>query len=144
MDIPAIRKKDRRSSDFRIPELLFRLSSIRYYFRAARFIPDAGEFSGSGFVGPEVLGFDCEVTLEVTTMNVVVYTMHGWSGCHHAKEFLSRNGVQFTERNVSEDLKAREELLAMGFRAVPVIKVDSQTILGFDPQKLKPLLGLKG
>jgi hypothetical protein len=31
----------------------------------------------------------------------------------------------------------------MGFRAVPVIKVDSQTVLGFDPQKLKPLLGLK-
>jgi hypothetical protein len=56
---------------------LFRISSIRYYFRAARFIPGAGEFFGSGFVGPEVLGFECEVTLEVTTMNVVVYTMHG-------------------------------------------------------------------
>ena len=77
-------------------------------------------------------------------MNVIVYTMHGCSGCTHAKEFLSRNEVKYTERNVSEDPKAREELLAMGFRAVPVIKLDDQTLLGFDPQKLKQFLGLRG
>jgi glutaredoxin 3 len=78
------------------------------------------------------------------TMNVTVYTMHGCSACDRAREFLSRNGVKFDERNVSEDSKAREELLAMGFRAAPVIKVDSQTMLGFDPEKLKQFLGLKG
>jgi len=77
-------------------------------------------------------------------MNVTVYTMNTCSACNHAKEFLVRNGVKFTERNVSEDSKAREELLAMGFRAAPVIKVDNQTMLGFDPVKLKQFLGLKG
>lgn len=76
-------------------------------------------------------------------MNVTVYTMHGCNACHHAKEFLTRNGVEFTERNVSEDAKAREELLAMGYRAAPVIKVDNQAMLGFDAEKLKHFLGLK-
>jgi len=77
-------------------------------------------------------------------MNVTVYTMHGCSACARAKEFLDRNHVKFTELNVSEDSRAREELLAMGYRAAPVIKVDNQTMLGFDADKLKQFLGLKG
>jgi glutaredoxin len=77
-------------------------------------------------------------------VNVTVYTMHGCSACNHAREFLARNGVKYTERNVSDDAKAREELLAMGYRAAPVIKVDNQTMLGFDAEKLKQFLGLKG
>ena len=77
-------------------------------------------------------------------MNVTVYTMHGCNACNHAKEFLTRNGVEFTERNVSEDSEAREELLAMGYRAAPVIKVDNQAMLGFDAEKLKHFLVLKG
>src|ERR1700683_5747255 len=77
-------------------------------------------------------------------MNVTVYTMHGCGACDRAKEFLARNGVKFTELNVSEDTRAREELLAMGYRAAPVIKVDNQTMLGFDADKLKQFLGLKG
>ena len=76
-------------------------------------------------------------------MNVTVYTMNCCSACVHAKEFLSQNGVEFVERNVSEDSRAREELLAMGYRAAPVIKIDNQTMLGFDPDKLKQFLGLK-
>jgi len=77
-------------------------------------------------------------------MNVTVYTMHGCNACSRAKEFLALNHVEFTEHNVSEDTKAREELLAMGYRAAPVIKVDNQTMLGFDAEKLKQFLGLKG
>jgi|HubBroStandDraft_1064217.scaffolds.fasta_scaffold1111259_1 glutaredoxin len=77
-------------------------------------------------------------------MNVTVYTMHGCGACDRAKEFLARNGVKYTELNVSEDTRAREELLAMGYRAAPVIKVDNQTMLGFDAEKLKQFLGLKG
>ncbi len=77
-------------------------------------------------------------------MNVTVYTMHGCGACDRAKEFLARNGVKVAERNVSEDAQAREELLAMGYRAAPVIKVDNQTMLGFDAEKLKHFLGLKG
>ena len=77
-------------------------------------------------------------------MNVTVYTMQGCGACSRAKEFLQLNHVKFTELNVSEDPKAREELLAMGYRAAPVIKVDNQMMLGFDAEKLKQFLGLKG
>lgn len=77
-------------------------------------------------------------------MNVTVYTMHGCGACDRAKEFLTRNHVKFTELNVSENTQAREELLAMGYRAAPVIKVDDQTMLGFDADKLRHFLGLKG
>lgn len=73
-------------------------------------------------------------------MNVTVYTMHGCGACDRAKEFLTRNHVKFTELNVSENTQAREELLAMGYRAAPVIKVDDQTMLGFDADKLRHFL----
>jgi glutaredoxin len=47
------------------------------------------------------------------------------------KELLSRAGVPFTEKNVELDLDAYHELMARGFRAVPV------TFIGDEP-------GIKG
>ena len=53
------------------------------------------------------------------------------------KEFLSRTGHPFTERLVDEDDTAYDELLALGYRAVPVTVVDSTVIVGFDADALR-------
>jgi hypothetical protein len=50
--------------------------------------------------------------------------------------------VSFVERSLADDPSARDELLAMGFRAVPVIRVGSETMLGFSAPKLRRMLGL--
>jgi glutaredoxin len=56
------------------------------------------------------------------------------------KEFLSRKGVRFTAKIVDEDDRAYDELLARGFRTVPVTVIGDQTIQGFDPDALERAL----
>ena len=56
------------------------------------------------------------------------------------KEFLSREGVPFTTRNVDEDEQAYSELIARGFRSIPVTIVGEQAIRGYDPEALKAAL----
>jgi len=57
-------------------------------------------------------------------------------------EFLSHKGIVFTAKDVSVDLEARQELIALGSRATPTITVDGQMLIGFDPTKLAALLGI--
>ena len=52
------------------------------------------------------------------------------------KELLSREGVRFTAHNVDEDERAYDELIARGFRTVPVTIIGERVIRGFDPDAL--------
>lgn len=48
------------------------------------------------------------------------------------KEFLSREGVPYTARNVDEDDAAYDELIGLGLRTVPVTVFGAETVKGFD------------
>ena len=52
------------------------------------------------------------------------------------KEFLSREGIPFTAHNVEEDDRAYDELIALGFRVVPVTVIGGRRIKGFDAAAL--------
>jgi hypothetical protein len=52
------------------------------------------------------------------------------------KEFLSREGVPFAARNVDEDEAAYDELIARGYRTVPITIVADRVVNGFDPAAL--------
>ena len=52
------------------------------------------------------------------------------------KEFLSRNGIAFTVKNVDEDESAYTELIARGLRTIPVTIVGDQVIRGYDTAAL--------
>jgi glutaredoxin len=56
------------------------------------------------------------------------------------KELLSREAVAFDVRNVDEDDRAYDELLALGFRSVPVTVVGTRTVRGFDRAALTAAL----
>jgi Glutaredoxin len=45
---------------------------------------------------------------------------------------LSREGLPFTARNVDEDDRAYDELIARGWRTVPVTVFGDQVVKGFD------------
>ncbi len=61
--------------------------------------------------------------------------------CERVKEFLSREGYSFTDKNIEEDEQAYSDLLARGFRAVPVTIVGDQPgVVGFDERKLREAL----
>jgi glutaredoxin len=52
------------------------------------------------------------------------------------KELLSREGVPFTAYNVDEDEHAYDELLARGWRTVPVTVIGESVLRGFNPVEL--------
>ena len=60
------------------------------------------------------------------------------------KEFLSREQQAFTVRNVEDDDTAYEELMAMGFRVVPVTIINGRAIKGFDEPALREALRASG
>jgi len=48
------------------------------------------------------------------------------------KELLSREGLPFTAHNVDEDERAYDELIARGWRTVPVTIFGDQAVKGYD------------
>lgn len=65
--------------------------------------------------------------------------------CHKTKEFLKENNVEFEDKDVSADDKAREEMIEKsGQMGVPVIVVEGhKPIVGFDVDAIKTALNLK-
>jgi glutaredoxin len=57
------------------------------------------------------------------------------------KEFLSRKGVAYTERDISRDEQALDELSKLGYMTTPVTKIDGDVVIGFDQKRLEALLG---
>ncbi len=53
---------------------------------------------------------------------------------------LSREGIAFTTKNVDEDEQAYSELVARGFRSIPVTIVGEQVIRGYDEKALRTAL----
>ena len=52
------------------------------------------------------------------------------------KEFLSQAGVPFTAHNVDEDERAYDELVARGWRSIPVTFIGDHAVKGFDAAAL--------
>ncbi len=64
--------------------------------------------------------------------------------CKMAKDFFKENNIAYTEHDVAADSKAREEMIEKsGQMGVPVISIGTETIVGFDRDRLAELLGIK-
>ncbi|MCE2403677.1 MAG: glutaredoxin family protein [Dehalococcoidia bacterium] len=60
------------------------------------------------------------------------------------KVYLSRKGIPFIEKNISQDEEARNNLLAMGHRSTPVTTMKDQKVVGYSPPKLDAALQAAG
>ena len=56
------------------------------------------------------------------------------------KEFLHQKGITFTDRDVTQDDAAFEDVMRMGFAATPVTLIDGEAVVGFNKAKLEQLL----
>ena len=63
--------------------------------------------------------------------------------CNRTKEFLRKNNVAFTDRDITTDEGAIADLEKLGVMTTPVTVVDGQTVIGYDVSRLKTLLGLR-
>jgi glutaredoxin len=64
--------------------------------------------------------------------------------CQSTKEFLSKHGIQFEDRNIAADPAALDELRQMHVMTTPVTKVGDAVIVGFAEEKLRKELGISG
>jgi len=75
--------------------------------------------------------------------SVTIYSTPTCHFCHMAKDFFAENKIPFTDYNVASDLEKRKEMVQKsGQLGVPVITVGDKTIVGYDQERLKELLGV--
>ena len=53
------------------------------------------------------------------------------------KAWLSSEGLEYEEYNVSTDMERLESLTSMGYRSTPVTVFDNITVVGYNPAKLE-------
>ena len=75
--------------------------------------------------------------------NVVIYTTPTCGYCKMTKAWFKENNVTYTEQDVTLDEAAQKAMIEKsGQMGVPVIDIDGQILVGYQPDKLKQLLGL--
>ncbi len=74
---------------------------------------------------------------------IIIYTTPSCIYCQMAKSYFAENGIQYTEKNVMEDMTAQADMIQKsGQMGVPVIDINGTIVLGFDKPKIRSLLGL--
>jgi glutaredoxin len=71
--------------------------------------------------------------------NVVLYTQPSCNPCKQVKRQLTLKGIEFTERDVTQDPEALKDFKALGFTGTPVIQTDDDAWMGFDNDKIEAL-----
>jgi glutaredoxin-like YruB-family protein len=77
-------------------------------------------------------------------MNTVeIYTTPSCAYCKMAKEYFKKNGISYSEYDVSKNAAKQQEMIAKTHQyGVPVIIINGKVVLGFDRAKINQLLGL--
>ena len=72
---------------------------------------------------------------------VTIYSTPTCPYCNIAKAYFKEKGVEYTEHNVADDQeKAKEMIEKSGQMGVPVITIDEKVLVGFQKDKIAPLL----
>lgn len=75
---------------------------------------------------------------------IIVYTQNECPPCKIVKMFLADCQVEYKEKNITTDLKARKELTEKyGAYSTPTVIVGEEVIIGFELEKLKKALDIE-
>ncbi len=73
--------------------------------------------------------------------NVIVYSTPTCPYCVYAKNYFKDNGVNYEDVDVSRDrTRAMEMVQKSGQMGVPVIDINGEIVVGFQPEVFKKLL----
>jgi glutaredoxin-like YruB-family protein len=80
---------------------------------------------------------------EKPSKRVTVYSTPTCTWCNALKTHLRKNGIKFTDIDVSKDQKAAEAMVRRsGQQGVPQTDINGEIIIGFDKKKINTLLGI--
>lgn len=72
---------------------------------------------------------------------VKVYSTPTCPYCVALKDFLKEHNIEFEDVDVSQDEKARDEMVRKsGQMGVPVVEIDGEIVVGFDKDRISQLL----
>ena len=71
---------------------------------------------------------------------ITVYTKPQCVQCDATKRWLDNNDIAYTTVDISKDLDALDRIVALGFRAAPVVDSPVGSWSGFNPDKLSQLI----
>lgn len=72
---------------------------------------------------------------------IKVYSTVACPYCVTLKKFLKEHNIEFEDIDVSQDEKARDEMVKKsGQMGVPVVEINGEIVVGFDREKIKQLL----
>jgi glutaredoxin 3 len=75
---------------------------------------------------------------------VIVYSTPTCPYCVYAKTFFKQNEIPFEDVDVSKDRERATEMVnKSGQMGVPVIDIDGEILIGYQPEKFSELLNLK-
>ncbi len=74
------------------------------------------------------------------TPRVVLYSQPGCAPCFAARSFLTSRKIAFAYKDVQADPQAFRELMDLGSRSTPTLRVGDEVMIGFDPEKLDAML----
>lgn len=75
---------------------------------------------------------------------VTVYSTPSCPWCSTLKNYLRKNGIRFSDIDVSRDSRAAEEMVRKsGQQGVPQTDISGSVVIGFDQKKLNRLLEIK-
>jgi glutaredoxin len=77
-------------------------------------------------------------------VEVLTYTDPSCGHCRQLKQYLSRHGVPYRDRDVTADPDAAADLERMDAPGVPVTFIGPDVIYGFDQEKLEAAFEANG
>lgn len=76
---------------------------------------------------------------EILTDIPVVLSQPGCRPCAGVKSWLTNNGIDFVEKDVTQDTEALDTMIALGYKGTPVIIAGDQHWQGVDMDKMASL-----
>jgi glutaredoxin-like protein NrdH len=72
-------------------------------------------------------------------MTVTVYTKDNCVQCEATKRHLDKIDVPYSTVNITNDIRALDKLISLGYRSAPVVVTDDDSWAGYIPEKLDKL-----
>ena len=74
-------------------------------------------------------------------MTITVYSKSGCPECTFTKKYLESENISYEEKRVDLNETYSEEVILLGYRTLPVVKInENETFTGYRPERLENLV----
>ena len=77
----------------------------------------------------------------MSTKKVEIFSTETCHFCHLAKDWLTSKNIPYVDYNVGKDAEKRKEMMEItGQLGVPVIRIENDVMIGFNPDQMAKIL----